>query len=462
MGKSTTSGRGGKPFKPEKPYDGFPLFPHASGRWAKKVRQKLHFFGRWANSVAGEMVPVDDTDASAGAAKIEFDRQWPYISKGLTPPAIDASDACTVRDLCNEFYNAKKQKLETGELSQYSFSEYIRTTDVIVAFFGKDRRVDDLRPADFEEFRKSLAKGCGVVTLKSKINRARVVFKFASDRLLIERPVAYGGAFDRPSEKSLRHARNVAGPRLFERAELLAILDALNGKPIAIEGQDEPVKVPKSATMKAMVLLGLNCAFGNTDVSSLPRSAVDLASGWIKFPRPKTGIQRKIPLWPETVEALTQAIAERPAAKDPADDGLCFITSRGTRYVRLQPSGTEGKHVTINSLARRFESVLATLKLDTQKGRGFYTLRHVFETQAGESIDQVATDAIMGHVDESMAAQYRERISDQRLKAVTEHVRKWLWPQGSEAAWIKAEKKQKQTRETRRSLKAPGHPDIDA
>ena len=37
-----------------------------------------------------------------------------------------------------------------------------------------------------------------------------------------------------------------------------------------------------------------------------------------------------------------------------------------------------------------------------------------------------AVNFIMGHVDTSMAAHYRERISDERLVAVTEHVRRWL------------------------------------
>jgi integrase len=63
-----------------------------------------------------------------------------------------------------------------------------------------------------------------------------------------------------------------------------------------------------------------------------------------------------------------------------------------------------------------------------RKGLGFYTLRHVFETIGGESRDQVAVNAIMGHADFSMAATYRERISDERLRAITDVVRTWLWP----------------------------------
>ncbi|MBT6497683.1 MAG: tyrosine-type recombinase/integrase, partial [Planctomycetaceae bacterium] len=234
---------------------------------------------------------------------------------------------------------------------------------MLIDHFGRDRRVDDLRPEDFERFRKVLGNGCGAVTLKSKINRCRVVLKYAHDNRLIEHPIEFGQSFNRPSEKMMRKARNQAGPRMFEADEIHNILS-----------RTDPI-------LKAMVLLGINCGFGNTDVASLPQTSVDLDSGWVEFPRPKTEIRRRIPLWPETVAALREALAIRPEPTDSTDADLCFVTLKRNRFVRVQESKrTPGKFVTINAVARRFDPIVKKLGINGRKGLGFYTLRHTFAT----------------------------------------------------------------------------------
>ncbi len=380
--------------KPDKPYVGFPLFPHATGRWAKKIRGKLHYFGKW-----------DDPQA----ALERFNREWPYLSEGRTPPPSDTRAGVTVRELVNAFLTSKESKLDGGELTERTFLDYYRACQSLVDQLGKDRRVDDLSPKDFERFRASLAGRGGVVRLRNEITRVRMILKFAFDQGLIDAPIRYGQSFDRPSAKALRKSRNEAGPRMFEAEEVRRILDA------------------SDLVIRAMTLLGINCGFGNTDVASLPVSAVDLDAGWIEFPRPKTEIFRRAPLWPETVAALRDAIGERPIAKSADDDDLCFLTRTGQRWVRSQRKQGAETIVICDPLSQRFRRLLKSLKINGRRGLGFYTLRHAFETIGGESRDQVAVNAIMGHVDSTMAGQYRERISDERLRAVTDTVRQWLF-----------------------------------
>ena len=64
------------------------------------------------------------------------------------------------------------------------------------------------------------------------------------------------------------------------------------------------------------------------------------------------------------------------------------------------------------------------------EGRTPYDLRHTFLTVAEGARDLPAVQSIMGHAasGSDMAARYREGVSDERLIAVTSHVRRCLFP----------------------------------
>ncbi|MBI2823153.1 MAG: tyrosine-type recombinase/integrase [Planctomycetia bacterium] len=383
MLKSTTTRRGQKPHKPHKD---FPLFKHATGRWAKKVRGQHRYFGRIADDPDGE------------AALLLWLEQRDDLLAGRTPRV--ASDGLTMRDLCNRFLTAKQNLVDTGELSPRTWADYHATCERLLTAFGKSRLVVDLAGDDFERLRASLGKTWGPVAVGNEINRIRVVFKYGHDAGLVEHAVRYGAGFKRPSKKTLRLVRHAKGEKLLEAAQLRTVVDA--------------APIP----LKAMVLLGLNCGFGNADVGNLPLTALDLKGRWVSFPRPKTGIPRRCPLWPETAAAVKEAIEARPEPKDEKNAGLVFVTKYRLSWA---------KDTRDNPVAKEFVKLLKDLKLH-RTGLGFYVLRHVFETIGGEAKDQVAVNAIMGHADASMAAVYREKISDDRLRAVTDHVRKWLFP----------------------------------
>src|SRR5438876_6482033 len=95
----TNSTRRGFANKPSKPYPQYPLFPHATKRWAKKIRGKMHYFGPW-----------DDPD---GALK-KYLEQKDALHAGRKPRA-DA-EALTVKDVANTFLNHKKARVDSGEL----------------------------------------------------------------------------------------------------------------------------------------------------------------------------------------------------------------------------------------------------------------------------------------------------------------------------------------------------------
>jgi integrase len=62
-----------------------------------------------------------------------------------------------------------------------------------------------------------------------------------------------------------------------------------------------------------------------------------------------------------------------------------------------------------------------------------FALRHTFRTYADEVKDPHAVFRIMGHSIPGMAGIYVEKISLERLRAVTDHVRNKLLIQGDSA-----------------------------
>lgn len=368
--------------KPAKPYPEFPLFPHATGRWAKKIRGKTVYFGPWADA--------------AGALQRYLDQKDDLFA-GRVPRA--RSGDVTVKLIANTFLSSKRFMVAAGEMTARTWGEYEATCQRLAVAFGSGRLVADLQSGDFENFRAELAKVRGPHTLGNEIQRVRTIFRYAFEAGLLPSPVRYGPSFRKPSKKLVRMARAEKGLRMFEAADLRKLIDSIR------------------PPFQAMVLLGINVAFGNSDCGRLPLSALDLEGGWVRFPRPKTGIDRRAKLWPETIASLKAAIEKRKAPASPDLDGLVFLTQFGTCYA---------KDTKENPISKRMTAAVQALGIH-REGLNFYALRHTFRTIADESRDRPAVDLIMGHADDSMADAYRERIGDDRLIAVSNHVRTWLF-----------------------------------
>jgi integrase len=255
------------------------------------------------------------------------------------------------------------------------------------------------------------------------ILQARAIFNFAVKRELLAK-VNFGTDFAGPGKKALRRLRNQKrrqfGPRMFTADELRRVLDA------------------SAPTMRALVLLGINCGVGNSDLARLPVSALDLETGWLDFPRGKTEVERRVPLWTETVDALKEVLRTRRAPRNERDADLVFLTKHrtplcGASYREDKTGSLRFRNT--DAIGRAFRLTMLRAGVEVREGRGFYAIRHCVQTVADEVCDPVATAAVMGHAVNTMSGEYREEVQEHRLRRITDHIHAWLFgPKSVEAA----------------------------
>ncbi|MCK5001285.1 MAG: site-specific integrase [Anaerohalosphaera sp.] len=183
-------------------------------------------------------------------------------------------------------------------------------------------------------------------------------------------------------------------------------------------GWDELEKLFRVADVvdTSLLLLGLNCGFGNMDIGTLKRSDVDLDAATVSHCRSKTGVQRDFYLWPQTVSVLRKYLKHyrgTPAHPQYADH--LFIGKRGHPFC-WERIDEDGKFKRSDAIKSRFIRLYEKASLKRPYGRGYYSLRHTFATLIGiDSHDLREVQAALGHKTISMQQCYRH---DQKGKAI--------------------------------------------
>ena len=380
-----------RPAKPTPPYKDFPLQPHWNGRawyWSKKIRGLKRYFGR--------------CEAGWKEAVRLYESQREALQAGQDPDKFHG--AVTVLAVIEDYLSHKLNLVHSKELRQRTYEDYKRTCELVANTFQDSRTVESLGPADFMELRGVLTKRFSGQRLTREIGQVRMIFRYAYESELIEKPLRFGPGFKPPSKKDKKRIQVLQGQtkkQLFTPGEIRTLIDAARPQ------------------IKAMVLLGINCAFEPHDCGQLTFDALDLEKGWHYFPRPKTGEERSCNLWPETVKALRDVKREPVVPTD-----LVFLT---------RPGGSWYKDSRDIPLSNEFRKLLDETKIYERGRTSFMTLRHTFQTIAEESTARQSTIGyIMGHVDATMAGVYREDISATRIASVASFVRDWVFGQPDE------------------------------
>jgi integrase len=391
-------GEGRKRYSTRKPYPGYPLTPRSDGRFTKRIKGRLYTFGR-----RGDHGKAHDEYLTIARA-LHTGRKQVNVS-------TDAN-LITVRQLVNRYLDVRRADVDAGDLDIRTWADYRNILTAFVRFIGHTTPAVELSAHALDRYAAHLRDNIKAGNRRFNMARAHL---FAWLRHCFNAPwipgFPLGVGFKRARRAKIRAERK---NRLVAPAHCRILIDAAGPQ------------------LRAMILLGLNGAFGNTDCAELPRAAVDLSGGVIRFPRPKNGIRRAVPLWPETVTALDRVLKRRP------NDRLIFRTRHGKPWVRTDINA-RGKPVTKDSLAPEFAKLLAsvcdvaerqTLR-DIYKGVGFYALRHTHITYANEVRDSDARLHIAGRKLRGTDDDYVESFFLPRLKAVTDHVHARIFSESS-------------------------------
>lgn len=313
-------------------------------------------------------------------------------------------DMWSLSRLCDKYYQFKKADgcsasfLNSARRHLRSFTGFLKR----YGFDPDSEKLSDMNSSILSDYRQSLADNTkiGRVTANIYIAHIRMLFFWAEE--IHGLPAGPMGAI-RKFKKS-RSAKKGHG-RVQNR-------DAISWDHL------ERLFAAAGVVDMTLLLLGLNCGFGNTDIATLKFSDVDLEKAVVSHARSKTGAIRQLVLWPETVEVLKVYIKDhrgRPA--DEKFDRLIFINKKGYPMCR-EWFGEDGKFRRSDAIKNRFVRLYERAGLQRPYGRGFYALRHTAATVAGlGSNDLRQIQAFLGHRDISMQNVYRHDLGDKAKQA---------------------------------------------
>ena len=350
--------------------DKFPLTLHKTGQYCKKIKGKIYYFG------------TNKKDAIN-----RYLEQAAYLHAGKVPRPKSPGQTLSIKTLCNLYLDHQESRSVIGEIKLRHLYDQTSLLKDFVKFIGPNRVVSDISTVDLQNYRKKLIKsGKAPNTINNRIATVKAMYNWAVDNEIIDH------------SPRLRAVKKITPKKV--------------DKPTFTIDQIQALLENANIQMKAMIWLGLNCGFGCTDCAELKWKNVNLKSGRVLFPRGKTGIERNLPLWPETVQALKQI---------PKQGELVFYTRRGNEWVRAtiskKKNGNE-KYTKEDAVTKEFSKLMKKAKIQKPYGVGFYTLRRTAATLTARSRDPFAVQRLLGHADLKMATTYVQDVSEQTDRAI--------------------------------------------
>ena len=357
--------------------DKFPLTLHSTGQYCKKIKGKMHYFGK-----------------DKKQALERYLEQAAFLHNGKAKMYKNSNGNMTLKSLCNIYLQHQQTKAASAEITIRHYADQISCLKKFMSFIGQHCKINEISTIDLQNYKRKLRRVYNSAhRMNLHISIMKTMFHWARKNDILD----YVPNIDAVSSvKIIQKQRHV-----FTSEEIHRLFDFAD------------------VQMKAMIWLGLNCGFGCTDCAELKWSDLDLANGRVKLARKKTGVSRDLPLWPETSQALE---------KIPKSGKLVFHTSKDKPLIRttchINEDGSS-KYSNSNLVTSRFSKLLKRTGIRAPKGTGFYTLRRTAATIAARSGDPFAVQRLLGHANLKMATIYVQDVSAQTDRVI-ENSRKYV------------------------------------
>ena len=354
-----------------------------NGRWRKYVDGVVRYFGT-AKS------PNDNR------AYREAERKYlEFMQKRETAlPVTIACSQATISDVREKLLQDLNCRYERGDVSA-SYVEKARCClNDFIAYVGMRTRFASIGELILDEYRshtlalpmsQKTGRRISPATAKDRLSMVHTVYRWAWKMRIID-------TLPRNLDGFAKVTIPKTEAKVFSLEEIHALWNAADPR------------------LRCWMALGLNCGYGQQDISDLRVDEVDWANGQIDRLRSKSGVQAKHRLWDITLDLMRGHRAPNTRNGD-----RIFITKKGNPLV--------WGHITDGRL-RQSDSVRCWFwrlqrELGINGGRGFYSLRRTGATLI-EQIDPAVTEMYLAHAERGMKQAYAQRDWERLGRAIVE------------------------------------------
>ena len=341
------------------------LTKSTDNRWRKQIDGKMRYFGS-----------VDPKSVNRSYKDAEL-RYFDFLAEREVKFPVEIKVAkLTVEDFGEKYLQSCFTKYERGDLKPASFEKTRISVCHFVDYLQTGLLLSMLSETQLDDYRNyTLSLPISAATQKSRLATVRAMMRWGYRMSFIDQI---------PRNLDDQYSRITIPEPVVNRFSL------------------EEINILYSAASertKMFMLLGLNCGFGQTDISELRVGEVDIEQGRIVRKRTKTAIHSEFKLWPLTVEMLK---LYGNLDGDPND--RLFLSKSGHPLVREY--FIDDKFKRTDAIRSAFFRLMKKTKVPNH--RGFYSLRKTAASEI-EAIDPAVTEMFLAHSEKGMKRHYAER-----------------------------------------------------